>query len=507
MAKRNKIVSIDDLAKIVAEQKKKGKKVAHCHGCFDLLHLGHIKHFESAAKAADVLIVTLTQDKFVNKGPGRPVFNEQQRAEAIASLESVDYVAINHWPTAIETLKKIKPDFYVKGPDYKDQTKDLTGNIALEEKAVIEGGGKIYITDDVVFSSSNLLNAHFSKHSDKVQEFLQTFRKKHKPEQVLKYVEDLSKLKILVIGDTIIDEYHYCSPLGKSSKSPTISSKYLRGDAYAGGVLAIANHLEQFAGKVEMISCLGSENTQKDIVSKKVSSAIESKFFVRQDGPTPTKRRYLDVYLNIKLFEVTFMNDKHIDEKLEKEIIQYLEKRLKHVDMVMVADFGHGLITPGIIKFLERSGKYLAVNAQTNSNNYGFNYITKYHRADYISIDEKELRLPFGDNYGKLEDLIFQLQKISKAKKIQITLGQQGSIWLENKKFTRVPAFATSVKDSVGAGDAVLSLTSLCAYNNVPAEVTSFIGNCTGSLAVEIIGNEHPVYKKDLLKYINHFLK
>ncbi|MGL4599335.1 MAG: PfkB family carbohydrate kinase, partial [Bacteroidia bacterium] len=225
------------------------------------------------------------------------------------------------------------------------------------------------------------------------------------------------------------------------------------------------------------------------------------------DGPTPTKRRYLDVYLNIKLFEVTFMNDAYIDAVLEEEIIAHLRSKLPDFDLVVVADFGHGLISPNIIRFLEASGKYLVINAQTNSNNYGFNYITKYKRVDYISIDEKELRLPFGDQYGELEQLIIQLQEMTQASTIQITLGQHGSIILRDGVFSRTPAFATRVKDSVGAGDAVLSVTALAAYKRLDPEVITFVGNCTGSLAVEIIGNEHPVYKKDLTKFISHFLK
>ena len=201
------------------------------------------------------------------------------------------------------------------------------------------------------------------------------------------------------------------------------------------------------------------------------------------------------------------MNDSYIEQELEHIMITYLEKVLKNYDMVMIADFGHGLISPNIIQFLEKSGKYLSVNAQTNSNNYGFNYITKYSRANYISIDEKELRLPFGDNYGDVEHLIEKLKSITHADLIQITLGQEGSVIYYDSKFTKAPAFASAVKDSVGAGDAVLSVTALCALKKVAPEIIAFVGNCVGSLAVEIIGNEHPVYKKDLTKFIKHLLK
>lgn len=503
----NKIKSLQELSTIIADLKNQGKKISQCHGCFDLVHIGHIKHFESAKKIADVLVVTLTPDRFVNKGPGRPAFPENLRLDAIAALECVDYVALNDWATAIQTIELLKPDFYVKGPDYKRREDDITNNIILEEDAVKSLGGEMYITEDVQFSSSKLISAHMSKLDDSVQSYITSLKKELSGDAVVKEIERTKNIKTLIIGDTIIDEYHHCTPLGKSSKSPTISTIYKSGVSYAGGALAIANHISQYSSTVELITCLGNENRQQELIEAKLDGKIKPVFFYRNDGPTPTKRRYLDTYLDNKLFEVTFMNDKHIDSILESDIIEYLKKNISKFDLVLVADFGHGLITPGIIKFLQDSGKFLAVNAQTNSNNYGFNYITKYTKADYISIDEKELRLPFGDNYGSIEELIKKLSEMTHCKKIQITLGQKGSIYFEDGKFYKAPAFATLVKDSVGAGDAVLSVTSLLACQNTRPVFIPFVGNCTGAMAVEIIGNEHPVYEDKLKKYISYFLK
>lgn len=505
--KRSKIISLEELTAICKKLKKQGKTIGQCHGCFDLLHPGHIKHFEAAKEKVDILVVTITPDRFVNKGPGRPVFPEQLRMESIAALDSVDYVALNHCATATNTIKLIQPDYYIKGQDYKEKEKDVTKGIYEEETAVKSVGGKLYFTEEITFSSSRLINAFFSPHSSNTRDYINRLKKKYSAEDIVAEIEKMNKLKIMVIGDTIIDEYHYCLPLGKSSKSPTISSIFLREEVFAGGVLAVANHLEQFASEVKLVTCLGKKNLQKDIINKTLSKGVDAHFFERTDGPTNTKRRYIDKYMNVKLFEVTFMNDHNINAGLEKEIIDYLKTEIPKYDIVLVADFGHGFITPAIIKHIESAAKYLAVNAQTNSNNYGFNYITKYNNADYISIDEKELRLPFGDNYADVEALVKKLKKVVKAGQIQITLGQEGTILYRNNKFYRAPAFARSVKDSVGAGDAVLAVTTLCAYQQTPPEPLCFIGNCVGAMAVEIIGNEHPVYKKDLIRFIQHFLK
>ena len=138
----NKIINFIDVKNLIKDLKRNHKRIIQCHGVFDLLHVGHIKHFEEAKSYGDVLIVSITPDRFVSKGPNRPAFNEKLRAEAIAALDVVDFVAINKWSTAIETIKLLKPDLYVKGPDYKDYRQDLTGNIQLEEDAVKSVGDR-----------------------------------------------------------------------------------------------------------------------------------------------------------------------------------------------------------------------------------------------------------------------------------------------------------------------------------------------------------------------------
>ncbi|MEZ4826135.1 MAG: PfkB family carbohydrate kinase [Bacteroidia bacterium] len=505
--KKDKIVPIEDLANIVSGLKAEGHTVAHCHGCFDLMHLGHIKHFEAAKKAADILIVTITPDHLVNKGPGRPAFNQQMRLETLAALEVIDYVAVNLWPTAVETLHLLKPDYYVKGQDYKNFEDDLTDNIRKEVEAVRAEGGDIYFTEEVVFSSSKLINAHFSPLDESAQDYIHNLKQQYSSESIINIIESLSDVRVLVIGDTIIDEYHYIRSLGKSSKSPTLSTQYIREEVFAGGVLAIANHVNQFARETHLVTCLGSHKDQMEVISPKLAKEISTKYFYRHDGPTPAKRRYIAEYLNTKVFEVTYMNDTNLPESVENEMIAYLDSVIGNYDMVLISDFGHGMITPAVQEYLTQANVYVSVNAQTNSNNFGYNYITKYQGADYISIDENEIRLPFGSKYGQLEDLILKLNDATGCDAITITLGQKGSVYYRNGQFYRAPALATSVVDSVGAGDAVLSVTALCAYKECPPMLIPFIGNSVGALAVNILGNERPVTKVELNKMISHMLK
>ena len=157
-----KILKLEELAKTIHRLKSEGKKVVLCHGCFDLMHPGHIKHFQAAKNMGDILIVTVTADIYVDKGSTRPVFNEKLRAESIAALECVDFVAINKWPTAEETLRLLRPDIYVKGQEFENM-EDMTGKLQKEKRILQEIGTQMCYTHEIVFSSTELIKKYFKE--------------------------------------------------------------------------------------------------------------------------------------------------------------------------------------------------------------------------------------------------------------------------------------------------------------------------------------------------------
>ena len=155
-----KILNLEDLSTVIKYLKEQGKKIVQCHGCFDLMHLGHIKYFQASKEMGDILVVTVTPDEYVDKGPGRPVFNQNIRVESIAALECVDYVTINSWPTAEETLRQLRPTYYVKGQEFESR-EDKTGKLQKELTVLKEIGAEMKFTHEIVFSSTELLNRHF----------------------------------------------------------------------------------------------------------------------------------------------------------------------------------------------------------------------------------------------------------------------------------------------------------------------------------------------------------
>ena len=505
----SKIKSINELSEIVKRLKKKGKRIILCHGVFDLLHPGHIKHFEAAKKKGDVLVVTITKDEYVNKGPGRPVFDQNLRAESIAAIECVDFVALNEWPTAVETIRKLKPHVYVKGSDYAQKENDVTKKIYEEEKAIKAVGGDLCFTDEVSFSSTALINTFFSPYPDETKEFLQKFKKRHSSEAIIGTLKKIEQLKILVIGDIIIDEYVYCLGIGKPQKDNILATKFLSKETFAGGALAAANHIAGFCKDVTLMSCIGKKNDYTAFIKSHLKPNVKTKFYVREDVGTVVKRRFVDPNFLTKLFEICYLEEsENLPHGLERKIGSYLDSQLKKFDVVVVADFGHGLITPLIIKVLRKKAKFLAVNTQTNSANLGFNLITKFQHADYICIDEPELRLACHDKFSDIRKLTYAISKKLKCDKIIITQGHKGSlVYSKEEGFKDIPIFSEKIIDRIGAGDAYFSITSPCVYKKVPMEIVGFIGNAVGAIKVLIVGNRSSVEPIPLIKYITTLLR
>ena len=505
----SKIKALNELEDVLAGLKKKGRIIVHSHGVFDLLHPGHIKHFEAAKRKGDVLVVTITEDRHVNKGPGRPIFNQYLRAENVAAIECVDFVAINEWPTAAEIIKKLKPHFYVKGNDYAKKKDDITGNIYKEEEAVKSVGGQLQFTDEITFSSTSLINTFLAPYPAEAKDFLLQFRKRYSSKDIIDFLKSIENIKILVVGDVIIDEYHYCVGIGKSQKDNIIATKFLHDEVFAGGVLAAANHLGGFCKNVTLLSCIGTKNDYVNFIKSHLKANIKTKFYYCKDSSTVVKRRFVDPNFLTKIFEICYLEEKnYIASLLEKEIYGYLNSSLKEFDMVLVADFGHGLITPKLVEILCRKAKFLAVNVQTNSANTGFNLITKFPRADYICIDEPEIRLACHDRVSDLRKLILNISKELNCDKVIITWGHRGSLAYSKKEgFFEIPVFSKEVLDRIGAGDAYFSITSPCVFKNIPMEAAGFVGNAVGALKVLIVGHRSSVERVELSKYIIALLK
>jgi rfaE bifunctional protein nucleotidyltransferase chain/domain len=506
---KQKIQDLDVLAIKSKQNNEDGKRIALCHGTFDLIHTGHIRHLQEAKKQGDILFVTLTADQHVNKGPGRPVFSEMLRAENLSALSCVDFVGIVHAHTAEEPISKIKPHIYVKGNEYKNASDDLTGNITKEEQLVKKFGGEIYFTDDITFSSSSLLNEHFGVFSEETRNYLLKVGEKYTSKQVINSLETLKKLKVLVVGDTIIDEYNYTVPLGQSAKGHHLAVKYQSTEQFAGGALAVASHIAGFVGNVTLATALGENDSYETFIRSKLQDKVDPVFFFKENSRTLVKRRFVDMDL-IKLFEVYLTDeDELLSEELDAKICFWLDSELSKFDVVILPDFGHGFISDNMISILGKKGRYLAVNTQVNSGNRGYHAISRYPRADLVSLNEPELRLATHNRYDSVEVLAENVGQATNAKHVSITRGFNGAMMLDRNTSTiyNAPILSTKVVDRIGAGDAFLSLAGICLAGGLSTQLATFVASAAAAIDVQIVCNRDPITPVDLYKYITTLLK
>lgn len=505
---RDKVKELEELAGVVALLRAKDKTVVHCHGVFDLLHVGHIRHFEQAKRLGDVLVVTVTPDRYVNKGPHRPAFPERLRAEAIAALNCVDYVAINRWSLAVDTISLLRPHVYVKGAEYRDAADDRTGGIALEEAAVEAVGGRLAFTDDITFSSTSLINRQLPVFPKEVSDYLADFAARYRVDDMLGYLERARPLKVLAVGEAIIDEYQYCEAIGKSAKEPMLTVRRLSTERFAGGILAVGNHVANFCDRVGIVTFLGAENSHEDFLRESVNGGVEKMFLYRRSSPTIVKLRFVESYFFTKLFEVYEMNDEALDPVDDAALCAQLAEHVPQYDMVVVVDFGHSMLSERAIDVLCNKARFLAVNAQSNAGNLGYHTISRYGRADYVSIAEAELRLEARDRRGDVRPMVLDVARKLGCAKIAVTRGKAGCLCYDARDgFFDVPAFAGQVVDRMGAGDAFLSVTALCVAQGAPMEVVGFIGNAVGAQAVATVGHRRAIERVPLYRHIESLLK
>lgn len=490
------------------QKTRQGKAVVLCHGVFDLLHIGHIKHLQAARELGDILVVTLTPDQWVNKGPDRPAFTQVLRAEALAALGCVDYVAINLWPKAVNTIAQLKPDLFAKGSDYQNRASDHSGNLNEEEQAIANAGGKLVITQGHIFSSSNLINKHLSDLPDTTRAYLASFAQRHDINDIAQALNTAGKLKVLVVGDAIIDQYDYCQAIGKSSKEPVLAVKSLNSETFVGGILAVANHVAAFAPSTTLLTTLGQADSREAFIRQHLNKAITAEFLLRDDAPTIVKQRYIDSYFFQKLFEVYHLSDESPSAQYDRDITAAIERLAPQVDIVIAVDFGHNTLTDNAIAALAKHSKFLAVNAQSNAGNLGYHAISKYPRADLVCVAENEMRLEARDRHGSLENMVAECAAKLRCANVIVTRGSNGCLtYNTDQGFSHIPAVAGVVKDRMGAGDTFMAAAALCIASGLSLEAAGLVGNAAGAQAVATVGHRRFLDRVGLIKHVECLLK
>ena len=494
-----KIISFNNLEKHFKKLKK--KKTILCHGVFDIVHPGHIRHFAHCKQKADILIVSLTKDIFIKKGTYRPMVPQDLRAFNLSSLELVDFVVIDQNKNPENLIKKIKPSFFAKGLEYADLKNPLT----VKEKNIVEsfGGKMIFSPGDYVLSSSKIIRQmEPDLKYDKLKLLMDTENINFN--DLKKILKDLSKLKIHILGDTIIDTNHYCEVVGGLHKTPTLSVVRQISEDFLGGAAIVASHFKSFTNNVTLTTLFSNDKKGKFALRNLKKNKIKINHYAEEDRPTTNKNSYL--VNKHKLLKVDELSNNPITSSTLDKLITLLKKDKNQI--LVFSDFRHGIFNNQTLpKILDSIGNkvFKVADSQVASR---WGNISDFKNFDLLTPTEKEARYSLFEQDTPIRNLVTNIQKKSKAKNIILKLGEKGLISLSKKKndYIALDPFVKNFVDSNGAGDALLSYSTSVLYTTKSLIIASIVGLLAASCKCEIQGNlpvtlEHIIKKIDEIQH------
>ncbi len=477
-----------------------------CHGVFDLVHPGHVRHLVYAKSKADILVTSLTGDSHISKANFRPFVPQELRAMNLAALEPVDYVIIDDNPTPLENIKYLQPNFFAKGYEYFD------GGVhpkTAEEIATLNsyGGEIIFTPGDVVFSSSAFIERALPNLSVEKLEVLMesegiTF------DSLRKALALFQGIKVHVLGDSIVDSYTYCTTISSgNAKTPTISVKYDRQVDYAGGAAIVSKHLAKTGAKVKFTTVLGNDALKSFVEEDVKKAGIETEIIADSTRVTTQKNVFIsDGYRLLKF-------DKVDNHPISAKVMEQLKSSLSasKVDAFVFSDFRHGIFNHETIPHLTASlpkGPLRVADSQVASR---WGNILEFQEFDLITPNERESRFALGDQDSVVRPLALELYKRARCKTLIMKLGARGIIGyvkpsFDVRSFFTIDSFADRVVDAVGAGDALLSYATLALAATKSPVIASILGSMAAGVACEREGNT-PISSQDLLEKLDSIEK
>ena len=498
----SKIVKAEQIVKLEGKFPRQKNKLSMCHGVFDLVHPGHIRHLSYAKSMSDKLIVSITSDIHVTKAELRPYVPEKLRAENLAALEFVDYVIIDENETPSLNLKKIKPDYFVKGYEYSKINKN---NKTKEEMNILQSyGGKFLFTPgDYVLSSSKIID---SEKPDLSLPKLKSLMEGEKIDfdDLFKTIDKFNKCDVLVIGDTIIDTYVETSLIGNNAKTPTFSTKYVGEKRYIGGAAIVASHLKAAGANVKFCSVLGDDKDADYVKKELKKNKIKDLTFKDSSRPTTDKRYYISE--NYRLLKVDRVENFPIDKKILNKIIKIIQNHKKGI--IIFSDFRHGIFSKASIPELKKAIQKNVFKVGDSQVASRWGNILEFDNFDLITPNEKETRFALGDQDTGVRPLASKLYEKAKCKTLIFKLGSNGILTLRRKiqkndvrSFFVIDALEKNAIDPVGCGDALIAHASLALYVSKNSVIASIIGSVSASLMARINGN-YPISKKNVREKI-----
>jgi rfaE bifunctional protein kinase chain/domain/rfaE bifunctional protein nucleotidyltransferase chain/domain len=502
-----KIKTLEELCAVIGPRPRR-KSVIMCHGTFDIVHPGHIRHLMYARDKGDILVVSVTSDQHISKANFRPYVPEALRAFNLASLEMVDYVIIDTEPKPLRNLKQIQPDFYAKGFEYANGSVDPR---TQEEIDVLDsyGGRPIFTPGDVVYSSSAIIDRMPPNIGiEKLRTLMDAENIDF--EKLRLTVAALGNTHVHVVGDTIIDVYTHTELIGSNAKTPTFSVRYDREERYVGGAGIVAKHLRAAGAEVTFTTMLGGDELGVFALNDLTAAGVKVNAVIDTTRPTTCKNAFIAG--GYRLLKVDTVDNRSISGKTLTQFLDHTKDT--HCDALIFSDFRHGIFNHQTIPQLTAAipvGTFRVADSQVASR---WGNILEFKDFDLITPNEKEARFSLGDQDSVIRPLALKLYNEARCKTLILKLGSRGMITYRAvespesnvRAFFVIDSLTHNAVDPVGAGDALVAYSTLALATGNSPVIAAILGSTAAALECEIDGNS-PVPARSVLERIDEYEK
>jgi rfaE bifunctional protein kinase chain/domain len=483
----HKIKTVEELCAAIGPRPRQ-KRVIMCHGTFDIVHPGHIRHLLYAKTKGDVLVASLTADEHIQKANFRPYVPEDLRAINLAALEMVDYVIVDRDATPLRNLAIIQPEYFAKGYEYSSGTNPKTA----EETKVLEsyGGEVIFTPGDIIYSSSALIDLEPPKiATERLMMLMEAEGIRFS--DLYKALDRCQGIPVHVVGDTIVDSFSYCDPIGGMTKTPTVSVRFQRKVDYVGGAGIVSKHLRAAGAQVTFSTVLGNDAFKDFVLDDLAKAGVDVQAVIDETRPTTNKNAIIaEGYrlLKIDTLDNRTIAGRHL-ERLKAQIASH------PADAVIFSDFRHGIFNRHTIRELDSAipaGAYRAADSQVASR---WGNILEFEGFDLITPNEREARFSLGDQDSVVRPLALELHRRAKCQTLILKLGERGIITyrsnspVDYRAFFVVDSFTEQVVDALGAGDALLAYSTLAMVVTKNEVIASILGCMAAGVECEHDGN------------------
>jgi cytidyltransferase-like protein len=495
---RRKVKTAEELCALIGPRPRTST-VVMCHGVFDLVHPGHIRHLVYAKEKADILIASLTADAHITKANYRPFVPQELRALNLAALEMVDYVIIDPNPTPIQNIMLVQPDYFAKGYEYVNG--GMNPKTQQEIEALQSYGGEILFTPgDIVYSSSHLIES--GPPDIAVEKLLALMEAESLNfDHLRRILDQFEGLEVHVVGDTIVDSLTYTTMIGGMTKTPTPSVRFDNRVDFVGGAAIVAKHLRAAGAEVVFSTVLGDDALKDFVLEDLATAGVRVLPIIDHARPTTHKNAY--VCGDYRLLKVDTLDNRSITDAQADQIVNHLGAAPARA--VVFSDFRHGIFNRRTIPRLTGAISPEAFRVADSQVASRWGNILEFKGFDLLTPNEREARFALADQDIGVRPLAAKLHEDAQCKTVILKLGDRGVLTCREgratdpRTFFVVDSFAERVVDAVGAGDALLAYATLSMLVDGSEVAASVLGSLSAALECEAEGNV-PVGPEDVLR-------